>query len=181
MIGVENILAKKYATAFLNLYMDTIDTNYYHALKKVILYGKKIERVFFLLQTPTITPQDKQKLINSFIEQFSLPTTLISLTTLLLKQQRIILLPLIFQQIIRLYEQRKKIMPFTFFASYPLTEDKVIAIKQFLEKHTHNYIIGHQKIKPSLIGGIRLQSDFYVWEYSIAKQLRTLRNQVIKR
>ncbi len=181
MNGVENILAKKYATAFLNLHIDTIDTKHYQAFKKVSLYGKKNDRFFFLLQTPTIPFEYKQKVLNAFVEQSSLPPILVQLIALLLRQQRIILLPLIFEQIVKLYEYRKKIMPFTFFTSYALTEDELTAITMFLEKQTHNHIISHQQLQPSLIAGIRLQSDFFLWEYSIAKQIRTLRNQVIKR
>lgn len=178
MTGQEHVLAKKYATAFLNLYSDTISLDTYHTLKTVADYFKKNYNFFFLLNTPTVSPTTKRTTMIALLKQLHIPDSFLVLIDLVLKHQRLFLLPGIFEQIVRIYEQRKKILPFTFFSSNNLDNNQIEAIKKFLTQKTNFHIIYKTKLNKKLIAGMRLQSDVFLWEYSVAKQLRALRKTI---
>lgn len=174
MNGSENLLAKKYATAFLNLNSDTISLDDYRKIKIAADFFKKNYKFFFLLNTPTIHVTQKRIVLEKLLDQLSLSKSLQPLIELVLKHQRVFLLPAIFQQLVLVYEQRKKLVSFTFFSSHTLDNNQLEIVKAFLAKKTNHTIMYKQSINKKLIAGIRLQSDVFLWEYSIAKQLRTL-------
>jgi ATP synthase F1 delta subunit len=174
----ENILAKKYASAFFNLNADTLSFDDYSALKAAAQYSKKNEKLFFLLNTPTVPTATKQTILEDLLHQFSLPNSLQPLIQLVLKHQRLFLLPAIFKQITVVYEKQKKIMEFTISSSQHLDKNQLEIMKTFLAKHTNYHIIYKQLFNKKLIAGIRMQSDVYLWEYSVAKQLRALRTLI---
>lgn len=170
----ENILAKKYATAFLNLYLDTISYDDYIKLKQVASYFKS-NKLFFLLNIPTIPIKKKHDIILELFEELHIPKSLNHLVLLVLKQHRIFLIPVILEQLVQVYERRKKIMHCTIASSYALKPEQLEVLKNFLEKITQYHIVYTPYCDKTLIAGIRMQSKVFVWEYSLAKQLRALR------
>jgi ATP synthase F1 delta subunit len=175
---LENILAKKYAVAFLNLTIDSISQDDYYNLKTAAEYCKKNYTFFFLLNTPTIPITTKKTTLVTLLQQLNIPQSLQSLVELILKHQRVFLLPAIFEQLVRVYEQRKKIVPFTFYSSHTLDKNQCEILRTFLTKKTNCHITYKQSQSKKLIAGIRMQSDFFLWEYSVAKQLRALRKTI---
>lgn len=174
MNSAENILAKKYATAFLNLYLDTISFDDYKNLKKIALYFKNNTKLFFLLNTPTASAEVKQKVMLTFFQELHIPPSLNKLVLLILKHHRVFLIPATFEQLTKIYEERKKIVPCIFSSSYVLEHAQLEILKKFLEKTTHYQITYTPKYDKKLIAGIRIQSSIFLWEYSVAKQLREL-------
>jgi F0F1-type ATP synthase delta subunit len=49
----------------------------------------------------------------------------------------------------------------------------------YFEKKSNLRSTVRQHVDPSLIAGVRLQSDYFLWEHSIAKQLRDLKRNVL--
>jgi F0F1-type ATP synthase delta subunit len=144
MNGSENLLAKKYATAFLNLYLDTISLDDYYTLKTAADFFKENYKFFFLLSTPTISISEKQNCLDSLVKQLSIPHSLTKLIELVLKHQRLFLLPAIFKQLVLGYAQRKKIAQFLFFSSPMLNTTQLEIVRNFLAKKTNHTIMYKQ-------------------------------------
>ncbi len=179
MNQTENVVAKKYATAFLNLYKDKISLDDYHNLKTTADYFKKNHKFFFLLNTPTIPLQRKRTTLISLLEDLKIPTVIAVLVELVLKHQRIFLLPTIFNYLVTVYEQREKIVPFTFYSSHALEKKQIEIAQSFLTKKINASITYTCITNENLIAGIRLQSNFFLWEYSIAKQLNAIHKTIL--
>lgn len=176
MNNTEVVLAKKYATAFLNIYGDKISLDDYHAIKNAAEYCKRNYRFFFLLNTPTIPLTTKRTTLVKLFSELQISNALQPLVELILKHQRLFLLPTIFKQITIIYENRKKIVPFAFISSHILDRKQLETLSTFLAKKINRTIMYNQIQNKKLIAGVRMQSTVFLWEYSIAKQLNALRN-----
>lgn len=176
MNNTETLLAKKYATAFLNIYLSKISLDDYHAIKSAADYFAHHYCFFFLLNTPTIPTTTKRTTLIKLFDELRLPSALQPLIELILKHHRLFLIPALFKQLTMVYENRKKIIPFTFFSSHVLTKKELETLSTFLEKKINRTVMYKQVYNKKLIAGVRMQSDIFLWEYSIAKQLKALRN-----
>jgi len=170
----EQAVALKYAKAFLNVFIDELSLDDYRNLVVLeqFLKGRREALAFLIL--PHIEPAIKQQALGSVIEKFSLPDCFNRLVQLLIKDRRAFLFPLVLHVIARLYRRRKHIENFVIQSSYPLDSSEREVIEQFLAQKTGAKILSNHEINKDLIAGIRLKSDRYLWEYSVAKKLRTL-------
>jgi ATP synthase F1 delta subunit len=168
-------LAKKYAQAFLNLYIQSLSYNDYTAIKAAALVLKKNHSFFSLLNIPTLSITQKRTALFAILHALYMPPSLTPLIELIINHQRIFLIPELFEALVQTYERRKKILPFTIMCSHPLQSDNLEVLKKFLSKKTDSQVIYNFVVNKKLIAGIRMQSDLFLWEYSVAKQLRTIR------
>lgn len=168
-------VAKKYAIAFLNVYGDSFLLSDYHDLIKATQYIKKNYSLLVLLSVPTLSKLQKKECLEKFLTAAQAPTLLNQLANLLLEQQRIELFGAVCEQLISEYQERNNIMPFTIKSSESLNNDQIALLTAYLAKRTGNTISYSTIIDKKLIAGIRMQSDAFLWEYSIEQQLRTLR------
>ena len=171
-------LAKKYAQAFLNSYPQAINSDTYETLQKATDYFNKQRAFFLILTVPTLTFIQRLDALKKQFKPFKLPSEFYRLISLLLTQHRIMLLPDILQQIIRVYEQRHNIMEFNLKCSSPLTDTQQTALQNFIAQKTGYQIKSKTIVDPTLIAGLRLQSSTRLWEYSIAKKLRTIKESL---
>ncbi len=167
-------IARKYAAALINLFLDILTQNDYENLLKAMHFLEVQNRALFFLQLPILEESVKEKGIRKLVERFSLPESIIKLLLLLLKHNRASLIPDVLWYITELYKQRRKILAFTIHSSHELHEKQIAAIKQFLARHTGSDIIYTYKEDKNLIAGIRLQSTTWLWEYSIRKHLHSI-------
>lgn len=79
------------------------------------------------------------------------------------------------EQIMLAYREHKGLLEVTCRTAVPLTDEQVAAIHEFLHEKTGKKIILIMVIDSSLLAGIRLQSETFLWEYSIGRQLQALR------
>lgn len=173
-----SVLARKYAEAFLNTYPEAVSRALYETLHDVVDYCGKQKVFFLILSVPTLTFAQRMDALQKQLESFNLPSEFDRLIHLLLTQHRIMLLPDIFQQIITVYEHRNNIMEFSLKCSSPLTDKQKRSLNNFISKKTGYQINSKTIVDSTLIAGLRLQSNTLLWEHSIAKQLRTIKESL---
>ena len=81
--------------------------------------------------------------------------------------------------ITRLYKEHIDSVEFSIISAQEINDQQIESIKQFLSRLINKKIIGTPSIDTSLIAGLRLQSNEYLWEYSIRKHINAL--QALKR
>lgn len=118
----------------------------------------------------------KEALFVRWFTQSTLAPLFKPLGMVLLAHHRLELLPDIMQQLIYLYEKNHNIMVFTVESSDPLTPTARAVLERFLTKKTRKTVVTTHSITKKLIAGIRIYSKTLLWEYSIAQQLRQIRN-----
>ena len=170
------ILAKKYAVAFLHVFSKAFTADDYNALQKSIAYVQQKHDLLVLLAVPALTLEQKKQCVKKLLREAQMPEVITPLVDLLLEHQRLELLAPVCTFIKELYQEQKNIMPCTIKSSHLLSDDHLATLKQYLTKKTGNTILATPIIDRTLIAGIRAQSSAFLWEYSLAQQLRTLKN-----
>lgn len=163
------IVAKKYAQAFANIFLDTLSLQDYDNMQMAAANINK--QVLFFLRLPVLDSSVKKNALNTLSKRFKLPSSVQRLLHVLLHDNRLFLICDVLRYICSLYRQYKHISEFAIISSHPLTKDKIEVIKHFLVQMTRQNIMYTYKIDKELIAGIRLQSDTFLWEYSIRQRL----------
>jgi len=169
-------IARKYAKAFLNIYIDDISFDQYKAITKLETFFKNHRKVVFFLSIPNITTEEKEKNLYELLSNFKL-AILKPLIRLLINQKRIFLIDDVLTQIIILYKEAKNIMMFNIMTPHQLEESDILIIRRFLADKTEKIITWKYLKDKKLIAGLRLQSNTLLWEYSIYKQCERLRQK----
>ena len=162
-----------YARAYLNV--NTAQTcdqlaeinalnNYYHSYPFF----------FKLLELSSISYDMKQNYINGFWEKFKLQSSLKQFMFLLLRNRVMNLLPHILKHLYIEYKKRNNLLDATITTSHPLNDEEIKAILHAIQDSLKTTIIPHFKVDRKLLAGIRIESDEYYWENSIAKTLQML-------
>jgi len=167
-------VSRKYAIAFLNLFIDKIDENQFVNINSCAEFLLSKKDVLSFLTLPYTELEVKNLMISKLLSKFNLISDFKTLTDLLLKQNRISLLPDVLRQIFSLYQIRKNLIYFDISSALPLTGDQALCIKEFLQKNSKNNIIAHYNIDKNLIAGIRAQSYNYLWDHSVAGKIKDL-------
>ena len=165
------ILARRYATAFLNYYENSISLDDYYAFKELYIFLNNNPVLLTHFKFPRMD-KEKKEAIKKLNAAFKIPSFFEKLTDLLIKQQRLFLIKGVVNSILALYGKRKNIMEFNIASPYSLEKQQLSTVQQFLEKKTKKTILYKQTLNKNLIAGIRLLSGTLLWEYSIAQQLR---------
>jgi len=165
--------ARRYAQAFLNLF--ALSSTDMQNVAKAIHFLDTHREIFSLLKVPLLDPQIKLNALTEYLlGQFSLPATFEKLISVLLLQKRTYLIQNVLKEMIELYEEKKGIETFIITSAGALDPNDMEKIEQFLARHTHHTIVCVQEEDKRLIAGIRMQSNYHVWEYSIRKRLAAI-------
>jgi len=180
MNGSKLIVSAKYATAFLNVFINELSPE---VIERVRLLGNllsKNKELTFFLGWPVVNAEVKVKALHGLIKDFSLGQPFFKLIALLGEKERFFLIGEVLKQVCRLYAIQKNIAHFTIASSHELTVSDCTNIQQFLAKMTGASIIYDYKVDKNLIAGIRLQSKTYLWQHSIRKQLDDMKLSLIR-
>lgn len=175
----EHFVAKKYAQAFLNLFINSISLDDYYNLVSAEQFLTIHKKAFFFLSLSHIEQSTKIRLLEKVMQKFGVVLSINNLVRLLLNDKRLFLLGEIVRQLCSLYRKRKNIELFSIVSSHALQEKDLSVIQQFLATNTGCDIMYTYTVDTRLIAGVRVQSDLLVWEYSIAKQLRDIQLALI--
>ena len=167
----KQVLAGRYAAAFLNLYSDTLTLDDYYAIQDARNFLNDNRNLLTYFKLPRMS-EEKKEALQKIFEAFNVPSSLHKLAHLLLGHQRLFLLKEVFDALLVSFRERKHIMVFKITSSHTLQKVQLDNIKNFLEKKTGNTILYNEVLDKKLIAGIRVLSNNYLWEYSIAQQLR---------
>jgi F0F1-type ATP synthase delta subunit len=174
MSSTIKILAHKYASAYLATLGASLTRAEYERLRAFGIFIKKYERSLVILSVPVIADYEKRMALEKLSELYELPPSINALWALLITHKRVLLVPACIEEICLLFEQRKNIQRFVISSSHELDVQSLALIKDYLERETGKTVIEEVVLDKRLIAGIRLQSDDYIWEYDVRKQLRTL-------
>ncbi len=171
-------LSRKYATAYLNVYLDTITLKNFCTIKELYAFLKQEHELLFLFKLPS-SDHIKKEVIKKTFDHFSVVDSLFKLTDLLIMHQRLFLLPKVLYYVQELYKERKGINEFHI-TSYPaLDKEQLDGIKKFLSTRTGTHVLYEYTVDNKLIAGIRAQSTQLLWEHSVAAQLRTMKQSLL--
>lgn len=103
-----------------------------------------------------------------------------ALVHLLTQQHRRFLLSDILREMGRLYRAYHGYEFCELRSSQSLTEEQRTFLIQQLEHKIRKQLYYVQKIDPKLIAGVRVQGEHFVWEHSVAQQLRYLKQHLVR-
>jgi len=173
MTGIRGKLARTYAQAIVRVWPD-LTIHEIDAGSKLANFLEQRTIAFYLPLT-TIADAIKMRAILAIADHLQAPhDLLVGIMTLISKQHRLVLLSSILRELAALYKQQHRMITVKFISSSAWDMADVAPITRFLEQRTGSVIEPQLLVDPRLIAGIRLQSDTYMWEHSVAQQLRAL-------
>jgi ATP synthase F1 delta subunit len=172
--SIDRNISQKYAKAFMALFPKSVTFADIGKIKIAQQFLQKHKQALLFLQLPQFNHTTKKSMIADLISHFSLPEQLSAIMLLLVKHNRSFYIPDVLFCINQLYKQQTNSMIFSFKSAHTLGEQQIDTIKRFLEKLVHKNIIAEPSLDRSLIAGLRLQSNEYLWEYSVRKHLQSL-------
>jgi F-type H+-transporting ATPase subunit delta len=173
-------ISGKYAQAFLNVFFDQVSADLIKKLEKLETFLKENKLFFVYLRIPSIPMQLKQEALDKFAKLLELGDPFKRMLFLLLKQNRIDFLDDIVSKILTLYRCRKKIQLFKISTSHPLDEKEKERVIKFVKGLASGEVVCKFWVDAKLISGMRIQSDSFLWERSVAKQLRDVKRSIFK-
>jgi len=171
-------LEKRYVHAFLNVFAPALTMEILHAATKMCLFLQEHRRITFMLKLSILDEQVKREGLYRLCDRYHLGEPFKRLIRLLQEDHRLPLLPDVLCHLEEVYMKREQIHPFTVHSSTQLAENERGAVEQFLAEQLDGTILCTYAIEPALIAGIRTQSPTYLWEHSIAKQLRHMETAI---
>lgn len=173
-------VCRKYAQAMLNVFSKQFKSTDVDQMRNMSEYLRIHHSSILLLSMPVFSLKKKQQFMYEIAEHFSLDHLLKRLIDLLIHDKRIFLLADILKIMGQLYRERENVLEFSI-SSYPkISTHDLEVIKEFLANSTGCAIIYTDYEDKNLIAGIRMQSATYLWEFSIAQQLRNVRKLTLR-
>jgi F-type H+-transporting ATPase subunit delta len=171
---IDRNISQKYAKAFMAIFPKAITFADIGKINTAHKFLQNHKQTLLFLQLPRFNQETKKSMVLDLLGHFSLPEQLSAIITLLIKHDRAPYIPDVLLCINQLYKKQTNSMTFSCKSAHALTEKQIETIKQFLGNLVHKNIIAEPSLDRSLIAGLRLQSNEYLWEYSIRKHLQTL-------
>lgn len=166
------ILSRKYATAFLHVYGTTMIMDDYQNLQTFKRAWDTHPEWLRALAIPTVSLEKKITLIERMLAAYQVMPDFMRLMKLLLADKREILISPVIAMVCSSYLKQAGIVMCTLVSSHALTEQEQSIVQQFIARQVGSRIIYDYTVDPSLIAGIKVVSDTFMWEYSVARQLR---------
>lgn len=169
-----SLLIDKYAQSFLGAFGSRLQAEDQTVLQTLVNIFKNNAPLLFFFKLPASFHAEQHVFLEKLREKNAMNDTLMQLAELLMKDQRLFLLPSIAKKINALMQEKKQVVQGTIESSHELSENQKQALTDFVEKSLHKKVKITFVINPRLIAGIRIQADYKQWEYSIAQQLTTI-------
>lgn len=176
----ETRLVKRYARAWImcfNAQIDEADIRTFHA---VIAYFKDHPRIYFMLKLSIIKDETKRQALHMLNTMYDLPVGFFSLCDLLIKQKRSFLLTAILAAIITQYWQLHNVERFNVVSAGALLDSQKRECQAFLISLRDKKVHCTYEVDAQLIAGIKMQSDYFLWEHSISRQIRKIRQSLVR-
>lgn len=178
MIISQETVAKKYAKAYLNVHEDHVTQDDLHNICNAASFLRSHSNFMLLLCAVGDDKGETAAMLEKFCKHFGFADSLYKLVDVLNKHKHLIYLLEVLQDICVLYKCRKKILELTVTTTTELSQQAVETIESFVASQTNEHVVTTVQIDKDLIAGIRLQSNFYLWDYSIASRLKVLQHKL---
>lgn len=181
MESVQNqiVLAHKYAQGFFQVYSSCFTQEAYEQVRYAKIFFRSHAKILRIFSLASLKEGSTEGSSTSILPELlrakgSLPHFFLPLLALLLKHKRSALLPEVLEQITLLYCQANETEEIIIWSSSALSEEQVKTIQAFISKRRVRKIISTVQIDPSLIAGVRIQGEQFLWEYSVRGQFRNI-------
>lgn len=148
--------------------------NYFQYVNEIIYKDHQIKN-FFL--NPATNKDVKIQVIKKVFSEY-LPEIMINFLCVLVKNNRIELLPQIEEVYIYYYDQKNNIFPVKVITAVDLEDDLKKNIKQELDKYFNKKTDIKFIVKPQIIGGIVIQAEGKEIDTSIFTKLKQINNNL---
>ena len=173
MKNTDEILIRRYAQAFLNLFGDQLDLQQIEQLPHLAQTLDKIP--FSLLYVQRALGNDSSsKSLEKVFKKAGFEKMFSSLISLLNNHKRLVLLPRVVRYIFQEFLERHNIMHFTIESAVELTQQEQDSFVEFLHGKTGRDIRYTLKINRSLIAGVKMYSDTLGFEHSVSQKLQQI-------
>lgn len=178
MKNTEEILARRYAQAFINQFGTELDAD---LIDRLLLLADIIhpQRALLVYASLKDTQVESIKILNELFEAAGFGTLFASLITLVADQKRLELLPRILRVIHALYLDQQGIMHFTIESTIDLTQEEQDAFVSYLQKKTDKKIRYTLVNNPALIAGVKMYSNTLSFEHSVRQRLDELSQKIV--
>lgn len=176
----QNVIAKKYATAFVNLYINEFTDIFLSKITDLASFFKRNRYAYIYVRIPSIPRKVKVEALDKIASAFKLETEIKKLMYVLLDSDRISILDKVLNYIEVIYRIRKGIEVFKSISSHALTNDEKDKVKIFIQNNTKHKIVTKFLVDEKLLIGLRIQSNDFLWERSIEKQLNDIKKFMLR-
>ena len=128
------------------------------------------EQVQQALANPKLTKEDVERLLIAICED-RLDAAGRNLLILLVRNDRLTVLPYIVQRYELLREEQENTVEASVESAFPLTDEQLSLLLKRLEKHTGHKVKANVHVAPALIGGVKVQIGDEVWDASVRGQI----------
>lgn len=171
----DNILASRYARAFIHIFGGPITLDIVKKFSEIAEFIYNNKKSFFYLKVSAIPDHLKKEFfINLFKKHDAYIDGIGKLIDLLIADKRLMLMADILYELSQLYMKQHSIIDWIISSSDELSPEEKKSLEQFLVQKTAMQIVPTYAIDATLIAGIRLQSDTFLWDYSVKSQLNAL-------
>ena len=175
----ELLLVHRYAQAYYNIFSTELTQKLCVKFSASSAYFKTKSALLFLLDLSLMSSAQKEEKIISWCVEQELPDSCKKLFLLLIKQQRLVLIPAIFDHIVMIFEKKHAIEHVVITSSCALAQQEKICLEKFLQKQLGKQIVlCTYQIDPKFIAGIRMQGSTFLWENSMKNRLDILYNSL---
>lgn len=176
----DDSIAKKYAVAFLNLYLDELTISDIERLGIFEHFLKKNRHFYISLGIPSIKLETKRLALDKISENFQFKKPISKLMNALLISGRIEILHKVLRQIRFGYTRRTNIQFFKVVTSHELNIQDKKTIVKLIQQLSNAKIRTRFLVNKRLIVGIRIESPSLLWERSIKKELLKVSQSIAK-
>jgi len=171
-------LAKKYATAFVNLFDDELNGEVNSRIEQFVHFLLHRRAALVFLGLPHIPAEKKVNVVEKIVDKFQLPESIKKIVRLLISNNRQMIIAQVLQQILMVYRKRHHIEIFDVKTVEPLDENQKDEVRRFLETQVSGTVRCDFVTESEIIAGLRAQSNTNLWEYSVAKDIRNLKKLI---
>jgi F-type H+-transporting ATPase subunit delta len=179
-MGIEkDIIARKYATAFMKVNGDHLTSGELSSFKDFGAFVHAHPLFLVTLDMPSIPHSFKLDAIKQIIAEQKVCSCITKLLYLLLHHNRIKLLDTVISEIRALYKRTQNIQKFIVASSHSLSEEEQKKIDSFIAQNIDATTTTQFVVDKNLICGLKMKSINLLWERSIAKKLRDVKKSML--
>jgi len=172
-------VARRYAEAFLHTFTPSKE-QLFEELDSLRNAYTKNSFFFNVLQFSSIRMEDKIRFIKQFCKKNNLSTPYYHLLTVLTQHKQLDIVEFVIKAIKQEFKKQNNMEDVIISTSHSLKPEEKETLEAALQKQITAKLTFFYRQDEALISGIKIQSDAYYWESSIAKRLRHIQRYLNK-
>lgn len=176
-----SIIDKRYATALVetayeNNILDEIEQQFEFVLNQYTSNSMFKE----LLNSPAIQLKAKKKVLTDLLKD-DIHQSFLNFLCILLDKYRITNIKSIYTEFIKLSYEKRHVLDVNISSAYHLTESQIDKLKaRYKKEYDVNNVNIHLKINPSLLGGLKIQINDKLTDFTLLNNLSNLERNLMK-